>query len=260
MITELRQTAQMKDLILAWTGRTIRGRYQQSLLGWFWAIVQPLASVALFTIIFTRFVPVDTGDTPYVVFSYVALVPWTLFASAVTEMADSLVQNMNLVTKIYFPREALAIATMLARLVDFLVAGSLLVILILYYGLPLYLPALLFLPVILSVQLALILGLGLGLAALNVFFRDVQPFLKLAIQLWFYASPIIYPVDMVDETLRPFYFLNPMAGILEGYRDVLIKGQLPGDYLGLSALISFSILLAGYWFFKRVEPQFADIV
>jgi lipopolysaccharide transport system permease protein len=247
-------------LLWAWTGRTIRGRYQQSILGWFWAIVQPAALVAVYTVIFTRFVPVDTGEMPYIIFSYVALVPWTLFASSLADMSNSLVQNMNLVTKIYFPREVLPIAAMLARLLDFGVAAGLLVILIVVYRVPIFPMGWLFLPLILAIQLALALGLGLTGAALNVFTRDVQPLLALIIQLWFYASPIIYPVSLVPERFRPLYFLNPMAGILEGYRDVLLNGRLPGAYLVPSAAISLVVFVIGYWFFKRVEFLFADII
>jgi len=170
------------------------------------------------------------------------------------------VQNMNLVIKIYFPREAMPIAAMLARLMDFGVAAGLLVILMLYFQLPLFPAGLLFLPVIIVIQLALMLGLGLACAALNVFYRDVQSLLTLGIQLWFYASPIIYPVSMVPEHLRPLYFLNPMVGILEAYRDVLLNSKMPGTYLIPSAVVALVFFLTGYWFFKRVEFQFADIV
>jgi lipopolysaccharide transport system permease protein len=249
-----------RDLLLAWTGRTIRGRYQQSALGWLWAILQPAATVAIFTIIFTRFVRVDTGDTPYVIFSYVAVVPWTLLAAALADMSSSLVQNMSLVTKIYFPREALPLAAMLARLLDFGVAAILSVLLMLFFQVPVNPPGWLFLPLILIIQLALIAGIGLAAAAANVFYRDVQSLLVLVVQLWFYASPIIYPVSMVPERFQTLYFLNPMAGILESYRAVLLYGELPGMYLVQAGLVSSVLLVSGYWFFKRVEFLFADIV
>jgi lipopolysaccharide transport system permease protein len=260
MIAHVRVLVRASDLIWAWTGRTIRGRYQQSALGWLWAVVQPVATVAIFTIVFTYFVPVDTGDVPYILFSYIAVVPWTLLATALPDMSMSLVQNMNLVTKIYFPREALPIAALLARLVDFGISAILLAVLLIWYGLPNSFSGLLYLPLILSIQLALILGLGIGCAALNVFYRDVDPFLKLGIQIWFYASPIIYPISLVPEKWHSLYFLNPMAGVITAYRDVLIGGVPPGAYLLPSAIISLVVLLVGYWFFKRVEFQFADIV
>lgn len=251
---------QSKDLLWSWTARNIRARYQQSLLGWLWAVVQPAAQVVMFTTIFTLFVPVDTGDVPYPVFSYMAIAAWTFLATSVTEMSASVVNNMNLVTKIYFPREVLPIAGMLARLIDFGVASVLMIILMLIYKIPFFSPSLLYFPLVFATQLLLIVGLGLASSAANVFFRDVNSLLALTLQLWFYASPIIYPVSLVPEHLRTLYFLNPMAGVLEGYRDVLLNQQAPGDYLILSMLVSLLIFFVGYWFFKRVEFQFADIV
>jgi lipopolysaccharide transport system permease protein len=260
MFTYAKALYQARDLLWSWTSRNIRARYQQSALGWLWAVFQPAAQVIIFTTIFRWIVPVDTGDIPYPVFSYVALVPWTLLAASVPDMAQTLVANMNLVTKIYFPREVLPISALLARLMDFGVAAGLLVVLMVVYKLSFFPPSLLYLPVILAIQLLLLLGLGLASAAANVFFRDTQSLLTLGIQLWFYASPIIYPIAMVPESFRKYYFINPMAGILESYRDVLIYNRLPGSYLMISFLISLLIFILGYWFFKRVEFQFADIV
>jgi lipopolysaccharide transport system permease protein len=240
--------------------RTIRGRYQQSLLGWLWAIIQPAASVAIFSIIFTQFVPVNTGGVPYPVFSYVAVVPWAFFASSLSDMTSSLVQNMSLVTKIYFPREALVIASMMARLLDFGIAAVLLIVLIIIFRVPVFPMGLVVLPLILLLQLILVTGLGLMTSALNIFYRDVQPILSLTVQLWFYASPIIYPVTMVPEKYRVFYYLNPMAGILESYRDILLRQSLPGYYLLTAGVFSVIVFLFGYWYFKRVEFLFADIV
>jgi len=260
MVAEMRNLITARDLLQAWTGRTVRARYQQSALGWLWAVIQPAAQVAVFTVIFTLFVPVDTGDVPYVIFSYVAMVPWAFLSTSLTDMSNSLVENMSLVTKVYFPREVLPAAAMLARLMDLGVAAGLLIILMIFFRVPLFPVGLLFLPLILAIQLMLVLGLGLALAALNVFFRDVRSLLTLGLQVWFYASPIIYPVSLVPTRLRPFYYLNPMAGILEAYRDVLLRAQLPGSYLILSALVSLAIFSIGYWFFRRVEFQFADII
>jgi lipopolysaccharide transport system permease protein len=260
MIANIDRLFQKKELIWTWTGRIIWTRYQQSMLGALWMIVQPVATVAIFTIVFTYFVPVNTGDVPYVVFSYVALVPWTLLANSLPDLGNSIVENMQLVKKIYFPREILPLSAMLARLLDFFLAAGIFVVLILVYRIPLFPVGWLFLPVILLVQLALICGLGLGFAAANVFYRDMQPLLTLVIRFWFYASPIIYPVSLVPDRLRPFYYLNPMAGILEAYRAVLLHQNIPGPSLYVSAIMALVILVSGYWFFKRVEYQFADIV
>jgi lipopolysaccharide transport system permease protein len=260
MISDLKILANSKDLLFSWTGRQIRGRYQQSVLGWFWAFIQPAASVAIFSIIFTQFVPVDTAGIPYPIFSFVAVVPWTFFASSLADMTNSLIQNMSLVTKIYFPREALVVASMMARLLDFGISTGLVIVLFIIFRVTIFPMGLLVLPLILLLQVALVTGIGLFTSALNIFFRDVQPLLALVLQLWFYASPIIYPVTMVPEKYRVFYYLNPMAGILESYRDILLRQSLPGYYLITASVISLLVFLLGYWFFKRVEYLFADIV
>jgi lipopolysaccharide transport system permease protein len=260
MIFPLTTIYRSRDLLWAWTMRNIRARYQQSALGWLWAVIQPLATVVIFTIIFTLVVPVDTGDTPYQVFAYIAIVPWTFLASSLSDMSGTIVANMSLVTKIYFPREILPIAAMLARLLDFAVAAALFLIMMLYYQMPFYTSSFLYLPIILAIQVLLIMGLGLATAAVNVFYRDVQSLLALILQLWFYLSPIIYPISMVPTNLQIFYYLNPMAGLLEAYRAVLLNGQAPGNYLLLSALVSSLVFIFGFWLFKRVEFLFADIV
>jgi lipopolysaccharide transport system permease protein len=260
MSTYAKSLYRSRDLLKSWTSRNIRARYQQTSLGWFWAIIQPAAQVIVFSVIFTVLVPVNTGGTPYPIFSYVAVVPWTLLSASLTDMAQTLVTNMNLVTKIYFPREVLPIAAMLARLMDFGIAAVLLVFLMLFYNVPVFPLGWLFLPLILMIELLLILGLGFAVAAANVFFRDVQSLLALVLQIWFYASPIIYPVSKVPEQIRPFYFLNPMAGVLEAFRDVLLYSRLPGVYLVPSGIVALLVFMIGYWFFKRVEFQIADIV
>ena len=248
------------DLLTAWTSRTIRARYQQSILGGLWAIAQPLAMVIVFTILFTRVIPVDTGGVPYVIFSYSAIVPWTFFVLSVTDMVDCLVSNMNLVSKIYFPRDILVIAAMLARLLDFGIASTILLLLLLYYRMPVFTLNWLYLPLIILIQLSLSLGLGMLGSASNVFFRDVKHLFALGLQLLFYATPIIYPVTSIPESIRPFYYLNPMAGIISAYRAVLIYQLPPDSSLVLSAIISVIILIVGYIVFKRLEPRFADVV
>lgn len=260
MLANIQNLYDSRELVRTWVERTIRARYQQSVLGGLWAIIQPAATVVVFSIIFTFFIPVDTGGTPYLVFSYVAMVPWTLFSSSVTDMVDSLIINMNLVTKVYFPREILPLSFLFARLFDFVIAFGVLVILILYYQLPLYLMGWIFLPAIVMIQLALAFGIGLIGSALNVFYRDMRPLFMLGLQIWFYASPIIYPISSVPERFRSLYYLNPMAGILESYRAVILYQKLPGYYLLISSGMAGIILLIGYWFFKRVEFKFADVV
>ena len=260
MLAKMRILFRSRDLLWEWTNRNISARYQQSALGWLWAVIQPAAQVAVFAFIFTLVVPVNTERTPYVMFSYVAIVPWTFLAASLTDMSNSLVDNMMLITKIYFPREILPFAAMLARLMDFAVAAGLIVVMLIVYRIPISLTGLLYLPLILAIQLVLVLGLGLASAAANVFFRDVRSLILLGLQLWFYASPIIYPASLVPDTLRSLYYINPMVGILESYRNVLLYDRLPSPYLGLSAAVALVILFLGYAFFNRVEFQFADII
>jgi lipopolysaccharide transport system permease protein len=248
------------ELLVAWIYRIIRARYQQSILGSLWAIVQPIAAAIIFSVIFTIFVPVNTGNIPYIIFSYTAMVPWVMFTGSITDMVDSMIINMDLVSKIYFPREILVIAALMARLVDFTIAGIILILLIIFFQVPQIMAAWLFLPIILVSQLALALGIGLIGSALNVFYRDIRHLVTLGLQIWLYATPIIYPISAVPEKVRPFYFLNPMAGIIEGYRAVLLHASYPGSSLLISISIALLFLVFGYWFFKRVEHQFADVV
>jgi len=250
----------LADVTWAWTVRTLKARYQQASLGWLWAIIQPVATVAIFTVVFTRFVRVDTGSVPYLLFSYTAVAPWALLASALPDMASSLVTNLNLVTKIYFPREALPVAAFAARTVDFAISVVLLLGLVLFYGITPSWRWLVYLPVVFAIQSMLILGVGVGAAALNVRFRDVDPVMKLALQIWFYASPVLYPVSAVPQEWQWLYFANPMAGVIEGYRDVLLSGRAPGWYLATAAVTSLVTFVIGYGHFKRVEGRFADII
>lgn len=260
MLDHIKELVGTRDLLWAWTGRNLRARYQQSILGWLWAIVQPGAQAIIFTVVFTFFVRVQTGGTPYILFSYVAIVFWTFFSLSLSDMTGSLVANMNLVTKIYFPRELLPMAAMLARLADLGIALLLLVALMVYYNCFVLSVAWLCLPGILALQILLTTGLGFACAAANVFYRDVQAALALGVQLWFYASPIIYPVTVVPESMRTFYFLNPMTGIIEAYREVLLYGRAPGSYLATSAAISLLVFVVGYHLFKRIEFQISDVI
>ena len=250
-----------RDLIWSWTRRTIQGRYQQSALGWLWAVIQPAATVVIFSIIFTLVVPVNTGNIPYVVFSYVAVTPWTFLATSLTDMSGSLVQNMTLVTKIYFPREALPIAAMIARMMDFGIAAVLLLLLIIYFKMPVYLPGLLFIPLILAVQIMLTLGIGLTAAALNVFFRDVGKLVGVVTLFWFWMTPIVYPVTVVPEKARDLILLfNPLAPLVTAYQELMLYGRLPSPLLTYwpQATVALVLVIAGFFVFVRLEGQLVD--
>ena len=257
---KLFSTIHYRDLLFAWTSRILRARYQQSILGGLWAVLQPLATVIIFTIVFSYVLRVDTGEIPYIVFSYTAMVPWLLFSSSITDMVESIVSNMNLVSKIFFPREILVISTLLARIVDFLIAYLLLIFSIFIYHVEVNLIYWLFLPVILLVQITLSLGIGLFASALNVFYRYIKHVFTLIMQLWLYASPIIYPISFVPEKWQNIYYLNPMVGIIEAYRSIMLYRTLPDISFLFSVLIAIIVLITGYLFFKRVEVQFADII
>jgi homopolymeric O-antigen transport system permease protein len=257
----LRNLYQYRDLLWLWTMREVKVRYKQSLLGVAWAVLQPLALTVVFTLVFSRLVRVDTAGVPYPIFAYAALVPWTLLATSLSFGIPSLINNMNLVTKIYFPREILPLASIGAALLDFAVAAVIFVGMMLVYRIWPGLHALWVIP-LLVIQIALMVGVTLLGSAVIVFFRDMRFVVPLVTQVWMYATPIIYPSELVPERLQPFYFaLNPMAGIIDGYRRVLVMAQAPRlPFVGMAALISVLILLAGYAVFKHTEPLFADLI
>jgi len=259
-VRHLSELYRYRDLLWLWTLREVQVRYKQSLLGIAWAVVQPLALTIIFTIVFSQLVRVDTGDIPYPIFSYTALVPWTFFATSLSFGIGSLVNSMNLVTKICFPREILPLASVGAALVDFAVSAAILACMMLLSGVTpgwvsLWVVPLLALQVVLTVAVVL-----LGSAVL-VFFRDVRFVVPLLTQVWMYATPIIYPVELVPERFRTLYFLNPLASIIDGYRRVLLTGETPRlEALAVGAAVSLALLVTGYVFFKRAEPVFADLI
>ena len=256
----LAELFQNRDLLWLWTSREIKVRYKQSLLGIAWAILQPLALTVVFTLVFSLLARIDTGDVPYPVFAYSGLLPWTFFATSLNFGVPSLVNNMNLITKIYFPREILPLASIGAAFVDFLIASCIFVGMMLVYRVWPGIEILWVVP-LLIIQIILSIGVTLIGSAVLVFFRDVRFVIPLLIQVWMYASPVIYPVDLVPEKLQPYYFLNPMAGIIDGYRRALIQGEPPRmPALLLGAVVSLLLLVLGYALFKRLEPIYADLI
>ncbi len=262
MIAHVQTLFRFRELIGMWTFREIRVRYKQSLLGAAWAVLQPLAMMLMFTVVFSRIARIET-DYPYPIFSYSAVLPWTLLATSVSFGVNSLINNMNLVTKTYFPREILPLGVIGSALFDFVVASSIFVILMIYYQIPVNINFL-WIPVFLVIQIILMLGIILLGSALTVFYRDVRYVVPLAIQLWFYATPIIYPISLVEENLpqlRTFYALNPMVGIVESYRDVILEGVPPNfTDLGLAAAMSIVLFVVAYYVFKRLEVLFNDLI
>jgi lipopolysaccharide transport system permease protein len=260
LIRWILELARRRDLLWIWTLRDIKVRYSQSLLGAAWAILQPLSLMLIFNLVFGYFIRIPTGDIPYPIFSYAALLPWTFLASSMSFALPSLVSNMNLVTKIYFPRETLPVSAVLAGVIDFVVAAAVFAGMLIYYRIPFY-GTLIFLPVLVALQMLLTVGIVLFASALNVFYRDIRFVVPLVMQLWMYATPVIYPPSIIPARYRTLYMLNPMAGLIEGYRTVALRGGYPNWHdTGLAALVSLAAFVLGYWYFKRVEWQFADLI
>jgi lipopolysaccharide transport system permease protein len=251
---------QSRNLLVEWTLRVLRGRYEQSVLGWLWAVIQPATQAAILAVIFTKVVPVETSGSPYLLFVFAATAPWAFLAMSVTDMTASIVDNMNLVNKVHFAREVLPTATMLARLADLGITLLFVIALATWFGVPWVSPALLALPVVVAVQVLLIFGIGLASAALNVFVRDIRSMVQLGLQLLFYASPVLYPTGKVPASLRPYYHLNPMTGILDAYRAVLIDATWPTASFGVAVLVSMLAAALGYWLFSVLSHRFADVV
>jgi len=249
-----------RELLWLWTLRNLKVRYSQSLLGAAWAVLHPLSLMVMFTLLFTLFIQIPTGGIPYPIFSYTALVPWTFLSTSIALSVPSLVQNANLVTRTYFPRDILPLSAVLASFVDYLIAGLVFVGMMIVYRIPLSATFLL-LPLLIAIQFLLTLGVALFASAVNVFYRDIRFVVPLGIQLWMYATPIIYPITAVPESLRRFYLLNPMAVVVESYRDITLRGTWPNwEYLAIAGLLSAAIFALGYRYFLRVEWQFADII
>jgi len=256
----LRELYRHRELLWMWTWREIRVRYKQSVLGVAWAVMQPLSLMLVFTVVFSFIVRIPTGDIPYPLFSYTAVLPWTFFASSVALGVPSLVNNMNLVTKVSMPREVLPIAAVLAGLLDFAVAALLFAGMLFVYRVTLHWTVLWAVP-LLGIQLILSLAVVLWGSALNVLYRDIRFIVPLATQLWMYATPIIYPVDLIPERFRFVYYLNPMAAVIDGYRKAILSGSPPDSLsVGVALVVSVVLLVLAYKNFKRLEPEFADII
>jgi len=263
MIQRLKKLIDARELLGLLMLRDIRVRYKQSALGVLWAVLQPLSLMLIFTLVFSRFAKIKT-DVPYPIFAYCALLPWTFFASSLTFSIPSLVNNSNLVTKTYFPREVMPMAAIGACLVDFLIASVILVGLMLFYRVPLH-ATLLLVPVVLGVQIILTIAIALVGSAMNVFYRDIRYAVPLALQLWMFASPVAYPIETARSALPswllPWYYLNPMAAIINAYRELALYGRLPEAMpLLCSAAFAAGVAALAYAMFKRLEMRFADVI
>ncbi len=248
-----------RELVASFTLRDIKLRYKQTGLGIAWAVLQPLLTMAIFTIFFGGLAHIPSDGVPYPLFVLAALLPWTLFAEGLTRSTTTMVTNSNIMTKVYFPRLIMPLSSIISPLVDFAVSFIILLVMMVYYG---YAPTLniVFLPLFLLLALATSFGVGLWLSALNVKYRDFQYTVPFLIQIWMFASPVVYASSLVPESLRVWYGLNPMAGVIEGFRWALLGTGTPSAMVLVSVGMVVVLLVSGMFYFRRMEQYYADIV
>lgn len=256
---DLAELWQYRELLFFFVWRDVKIRYKQTGLGVAWAVIQPLVTMLIFSVIFGGFAKLPSEGIPYPLFTLAALLPWQLFSEGMTRSTTSMVTNANIMTKVYFPRLLMPISGILSPLVDFLVAMVILVLMMAWYG---FVPTanVIFLPAFVMLALATSLGVGLWLSALNVQYRDFQYTVPFLIQIWLYASPVVYATSLVPEQYRLLYGLNPMAGVIEGFRWALLGTDPPTGVIGLAVVVVLVLLIGGAFYFKRMEQYFADIV
>jgi lipopolysaccharide transport system permease protein len=248
-----------RELIAAFTMRDVKLRYKQTGLGIAWAVLQPLLTMVIFTIFFGGLAHIPSDGVPYPLFVLAALLPWTLFSDGLTRSTTSMVMNSNIMTKVYFPRLIMPLASIISPLVDFAVSFIILLAMMVYYGVA---PTLnvIFLPLFIFLALATSLGVGLWLSALNVKYRDFQYTVPFLIQIWMFMSPVVYSSSLVPASLRVWYGLNPMAGVIEGFRWALLGTGTPSAMILVSVGMVILLLVSGMFYFRRMEQYYADIV
>jgi lipopolysaccharide transport system permease protein len=249
-----------RELLYFLVWRDIKVRYKQTVLGASWAIIQPFFTMVVFSLFFGRLAQIPSDGVPYPIFSFAALVPWTFFANGLGQSANSLVGSQQLIKKVYFPRLAIPIATVLSGIVDFGLAFLMLLGMMVFYGVALTTNVIWLVPLLL---LALITSLGVGLwfSALNVQYRDVRYVVPFLVQIWLFATPIAYPSSLLDEPWRTVYAINPMVGVVEGFRWALLGTETaPGPMILVSSVVAVALLVGGAFYFRRMEQTFADVV
>jgi len=255
---------QYRELLYFLVWRDVKVRYKQTVLGVAWVILQPLASMALFTVLFGVLLKAPSGDVPYPIFAYAGLLPWNYFSAALTRSSGSVVNSANLVTKVYFPRLVIPLSSVLSSLVDFAVSAAVFGVLMAIYGVPLT-SRVLVLPVLVLLAMITALGFGLWLSALNVRYRDINYLVPFVVQIWMYVTPVVYASTLIPEAYRFLLSLNPMTGVVEGFRWALLGSSatgttLSGPLVGISVAIALAVFLSGLVFFRTTERTFADIV
>jgi len=257
---KLKDLWEFRELLGIFVWRDLKVRYRQTVIGVLWAIIQPILTMVIFSIFFGQLAKVPSDEIPYPIFSYAALVPWTFFANTINQASNSLVNSADMIKKIYFPRLTLPISAMLAGFVDFFLAFIILLGMMLYYG---FVPTIniLWFPVFIILAIATSLGVSLWLSALNVQFRDVRYMIPFITQAWLFATPVAYPSSLLSEPWRTLYGLNPMVGVVEGFRWALLgTDTAPGPMIIVSFIVSFGLLISGAYYFRRTERIFADVI
>lgn len=256
---DLHELWEYRELLSSFILRDVKIRYKQTALGFLWVIIQPLFMMLIFTIIFGGFAKIPSDGVPYPLFNFSALLPWTLFSEGLTRSTTSMVTNANIMTKVYFPRLVIPVSGILSPLVDFFIAFLILILMMAYYG---FVPtiAIVLLPLFIMLALATSLAVGLWLSALNVKYRDFQYTLPFIIQLGLYASPVVYSSSIIPEQYRLLYGLNPMVGVIEGFRWALLGAKPPGSMILVSVGVVIILLIGGLFYYKRMEQYFADVV
>lgn len=258
-ITMLRELISHRELLYFLVWRDLKVRYRQTFLGVFWVVLQPVLMMALYSIIFGSFIKLPQGNHPYGLFVLSGLIPWTFVSSAVSDSGNSLLSNAHLVSKVYFPRIYLPAARILVLLVDFTIATTLLSVVAIVFKVR-FSASVMILPLTFVLSASIALGLGGLLSALNVKYRDFHYLVPFALQIWMFCTPVIYPAEVIPEQFRWIIGLNPMTGIVESYRSVLLGGAIQLSVLAYSSVISLIVLIIGVLYFYHVESKFADIV
>ena len=249
-----------RDLLFFLVLRDVGVRYRQSLIGIGWAMIQPILTMIVFTIIFGNFAKIPSDGIPYPIFSYCALLPWTYFSRSLTAASDSLVGAKNLISKVYFPRLILPVCGVLVGIIDFLFAFIVLIVMMIWYGISININ-IVFLPILIVLSMFTALGAGLWLSSLNVLYRDVKFVVPFFLQVWMYGSPIIYSSNLIPDKWLPIYGLNPMVVVIEGFRWALLNKQFPDLFLIVnSSIVVIALLISGIIFFKKMEVYFADVI
>ena len=239
--------------------RDVKTRYAQSVLGIGWAVIQPIFSMIVFTIVFGKLAKINSDGVPYAIFSYTALVPWTYFSGALTGASGSLLGASGMMTKVYFPRLIIPMAPVMSKLIDFGIAFVILLLMMAYFG---FMPSIqiIYLPLLILIMMITASGMGMWLTAMAVKYRDINYAMSFFVQLLMYAAPVVYPASIIPEPFRLIYGCFPMVGVIEGFRSILLKtNPMPWDLIGVGSIVACFLFISGAFYFRRMEKYFADV-